>query len=1006
MQIDVIVPVYAGFEQTRRCLESVLAAPQTTPFELVLVDDCGPDPELRAYLASLHERPGVTLLVNERNLGFVASVNRGMALHPDRDVVLLNSDTEVANDWLDRLRQCAYSQADIGTATPFSNNATICSYPYEGWAGGVPGTLGLAALDGLFATTLAGRFVDLPTGVGFCMYIRRACLEVVGYFDVVRFGRGYGEENDFCRRAAHAGWRNVLAADVFVYHEGGVSFSDERESLQKAAMGALLAAHSDYLDRVHDFIACDPIGPLRQAIDHARSEIGEAEAVQVRAEQAGRPEGRASKAIKRPVQLHIAHSWGGGASRWVTDFVRGDGERRNLILRSRSDRNAAGFRLELVDSDVAGEMPLAAWDLTPPIRATALGHAEYGAILQEIIRAFGVQAVLVSSLIGHSLDALDTGLPTALVLHDLYPFCPALFACFGTSCTTCTPESLRACLRENPYNSFWHNTRAEDWQALRAGYVNRLLNPWVRIVAPTRSVRDRWSDLLPGMADRPWHLIGHGLDPHEFSSAGARQAAPRPTGKLRVVIPGRLAPHKGLHLFRSALPELLGQAEILLLGCGDFGKPFRNVPGIRVVPEYDRSALADEIRRFEPDCALLLSVLPESFSYTLSEMLALEIPVLATRLGAFRERIEHGVNGMLFEPCAESLIACVREVAADRTALDRIAENLSVLPHRSASDMVCDYHALLPIQTDDRGSALLDGLVEAAHARMRLADDNKRLLAEVTMLRARVPELDREVAGLIEAQLSILHSSSWRMTAPLRAVKRLLGRMKAALSGTKHKVSKPQAGIEGDFEGRLDRTLLASQVEVGSAERTRSRDEIRHGFGIPDAARIVFGFGPSGSAIAAARLVRAARLCTDVRNDICFVLCGTDVDDKSWADWSDDVAMMVSTRRLFFSWPELSPERLLQAADGLISTMDGEEVRASSLVALRAGMLLMTNEADYLPPEVRASPQVVMLPGLDGAGCAKALADWLDLPDAEQARIVARNSNWLDRANTSSGPAP
>ena len=999
--VDVIVPVYRGLEQTRRCLESVLGAQQAISFELVLIDDCSPDPELRAYLASLQDRPRVTLLVNERNLGFVATVNRGMALHPDRDLVLLNSDTEVANDWLDRLRQCAYSQTDIGTVTPFSNNATICSYPYEGWAGGVPGTLGLAVLDSLFARTNAGKFADLPTGVGFCLYIRRACLDVVGYFDVARFGRGYGEENDFCRRGAHAGWRNLLAADVFVYHEGGVSFSEERETLQKAAMNALLEAHPDYLDRVSDFIACDPIAPLRQAIDRSRSETGKAEAAQVQAEQAAGPKGSASGAIKRPVQLHVTHSWGGGTSRWVTDFVRGDGERRNLILRSCSDRNAAGFRLELVDPEGVDEALLAAWDLTTPIRATAPGHAEYAEILQEVIRAFGVQAMLASSLIGHSLDVLDTELPTALVLHDLYPFCPALFASFGKPCKTCTPESLRACLRANPYNSFWHNTTAEDWQALRAGYANRLLNPWVHIVAPTRSVWDRWSDLLPGMAGRPWHLISHGLDLQEFTRVGMKRSSPPRTGKLRVVIPGRLAQHKGLHLFGSALPDLLDHAEILLLGCGDFGNAFRNVPGVKVVPEYEWSALVDEIRRFEPDCALLLSVLPESFSYTLSEMLALEIPVLATRLGAFQERIEHGVTGLLFEPCVESLISCIRGVAADRTVLERIAENLSSRPCRSTFEMVHDYHALLPVRADECGSALLGGLVEVAHTRQKLVDENKRLLSEAAVLRARIAERDYEVARLTEAQLTLLHSRSWHITAPLRAMLTMARTLKTGLFGSDQKGSQPRTELGNPLEGTLERTLRTEEVEMGPRERMQSRDEVRHGFGVPDAARIVFGFGPSGSEVAARQLARAARLCTTARNDICIVLHGSKMDDKSWAECSDEVALLVSMRRLFFSWPGLSPERSLQAADVFISPMDGNAARANDLVALRAGMLLLTNEAGHLPPEVLASQQVVLLPGLDVESCAKALAIWLDLPDEERKRIAGRNKHLLERMGAS-----
>jgi GT2 family glycosyltransferase len=268
--IDVIIPVYKGLAQTRRCVESVLANAQATAFEIVAVDDASPEPAIARYLDELAAARRITLVRNDKNLGFVQSVNRGMALHSDRDVVLLNSDTEVANDWLDRLRKAAYAYPDVGTVTPFSNNATICSYPFEGWASGAPGTLGLAALDRLFATTNAGRTVDLPTAVGFCMWIRRGCLDQVGLFDAERFGRGYGEENDFCMRASGAGWRNVLAGDVFVYHEGAVSFSGERLALTENAGKMLVELYPDYLRKVREFLRYDPAGTLRAAVDSAR----------------------------------------------------------------------------------------------------------------------------------------------------------------------------------------------------------------------------------------------------------------------------------------------------------------------------------------------------------------------------------------------------------------------------------------------------------------------------------------------------------------------------------------------------------------------------------------------------------------------------------------------------------------------------------------------------------------------------------------------------------------
>jgi GT2 family glycosyltransferase len=278
--IDVIIPVYKGLEETRRCVESVLHHAQREAFAPVVVDDASPEPEISAYLDRLAHSGRIELLRNESNLGFVQTVNRAMELHRDRDVVLLNSDTEVANDWLDRMVAAASRNDRIATVTPFSNNATICSYPFEGWSSGLPGKLGLAALDQLFAGTNAGQSIDIPTAVGFCMYIRRRCLDEMGLFDN-RYGRGYGEENDFCMRSAKSGWRHVLAADVFVFHEGGVSFSDERFTLVRANARMLVDAHPEYNRVVHEFIVADPARRFRDAIDLARANTGAHEAAEV-----------------------------------------------------------------------------------------------------------------------------------------------------------------------------------------------------------------------------------------------------------------------------------------------------------------------------------------------------------------------------------------------------------------------------------------------------------------------------------------------------------------------------------------------------------------------------------------------------------------------------------------------------------------------------------------------------------------------------------------------------
>lgn len=265
---DVVIPVYGNRRLTLRAIDSVLAAPVTVPFELIVVDDASPDPVLAADLRELAAQGLVSLLVNDTNLGFVRSANRGLVLHADRDVVLLNSDTHVFGDWLDRLLAVLHGASRIATVTPLSNSATILSYPIALRENSEPG-LDYAALDRICAQ-IDAKPVELPTGIGFCMAIKRKCIDEIGGFDAAEFGRGYGEENDFCRRSAAKGWRHAAAPNVFVWHRGGGSFAEQREKLVAAAQLLLEHRHPGYGAMVLDFIANDPLQSVRTELDIAR----------------------------------------------------------------------------------------------------------------------------------------------------------------------------------------------------------------------------------------------------------------------------------------------------------------------------------------------------------------------------------------------------------------------------------------------------------------------------------------------------------------------------------------------------------------------------------------------------------------------------------------------------------------------------------------------------------------------------------------------------------------
>src|SRR5258708_29793178 len=141
-----------------------------------------------------------------------------------RDVVLLNSDTIVTARWLDKRIDASISSGDIGTVTPLSNNATLCSVPRPFEENLIPTGFDVESFAELVERVAKRTYPRLPTGVGVCLFIRRALLDDIGYFDAERFGLGYGEENDFCMRALARGWLHIADDATFIGHAGHRSF--------------------------------------------------------------------------------------------------------------------------------------------------------------------------------------------------------------------------------------------------------------------------------------------------------------------------------------------------------------------------------------------------------------------------------------------------------------------------------------------------------------------------------------------------------------------------------------------------------------------------------------------------------------------------------------------------------------------------------------------------------------------------------------------------------------
>ncbi len=261
---SVIIPVHNAPDELDRCLASVY---KTVPAgaEVIVIDDASTDAEVSNVLRRWRQRalPSWRFRFQQRNLGFVGTVNRGMEM-TRRDVVLLNSDTETTTGWLEGLQRCLASDRLIATATPWTNNGEIASIPR--FCAANPPPRNPDAVAQVIACTGRTRYPELPTAVGFCMAVSRHALDSLGLFDEETFGLGYGEENDFSMRAQQAGLRNVLCDDVYVVHLGGRSFGPLGLKPGESTMQRLLSRHPEYLRQVEEFITSDPLAGRREEL--------------------------------------------------------------------------------------------------------------------------------------------------------------------------------------------------------------------------------------------------------------------------------------------------------------------------------------------------------------------------------------------------------------------------------------------------------------------------------------------------------------------------------------------------------------------------------------------------------------------------------------------------------------------------------------------------------------------------------------------------------------------
>ncbi len=570
-------------------------------------------------------RPALTALLAGHEVlrvaGGLADVfNQGIAAAGTDDVVLLAPGTRPGPRWLHRLRFAALATdrpASIGAL----NTGCDALWPRPDAAR-------------LLAQQAGGLRPEVPVMGGPCLYLRRAALDAVGGFDAESFPEGSGWQVDWAMRARYLG---------FTHHveEGCLVGPSQPEALTPEAE-ALLGHRYAELPRLRAALAETPAW---RGVTHRLAQLTQD-----------------APAPARPRCLFVISTRTGGTPQTNQDLMRALQPGHETLL-----LHCDGRVMTLSRITAASEAVLASHTLAEPIGVLNHRSAEYDAVVADWLQGEAVELLHVRHMAWHSLGLIERaralGIAVVVSFHDFYTVCPTvklldpqMTPCGGV-CTVGEGD-CRAELwpRETvpPLRDRW----VHNWRAM----MGPVLAQADAFVTTSTSARETILRAFPALAEKPFEVIRHGRD-----FAHLDRPPPAPPGRaepLRLLVLGNISRAKGAELLRDlAALDTAERLEIHVAGEIDSRlKPAR----IFLHGPYERDSVLRVIEEVKPHLGAVLSLWPETYSHTLTELWSAGVPVLGFDLGAVGERIrETGGGWLLQDTTPEAVYQALRRIAAD-----------------------------------------------------------------------------------------------------------------------------------------------------------------------------------------------------------------------------------------------------------------------------------------------------------------------------------------------------
>lgn len=663
---DIIIPIYNAYDCLTPCIDSVIKNTKFDGNRLILINDCSPDNRVLALLKKYKKKHEfIDVYDNKENLGFVGTVNKGMKLSSN-DVVLLNSDTEVTKNWLLKMQTCAYSDDSIATVTPLSNNATLASVPKIFEANDLPKGLTLKEMGQIVETASYNDYPEIPTGHGFCLFIKRTVLDEIGFFDEKTFGKGYGEENDFCFRCLDYGYKNVLCDNTYIYHKESQSFSENKIALMKNGREKLRARYPIYQQKSDNWCVRKPIKYIGENIKLNLF----------------------SHDNKRLNILFIIHDWKniknnlGGTTLHAYDIIKNLRHKYNFHVLAPEDGIFKVYSYCVNSENVIN------YNIDETFNIYNFNNKSYRKLVSDIVNNYDISFVHIHHLKGHYFDAIDVfkekKIKYTMSLHDFYCICPliTMFTNDGGYCNNFNTSKCNECIKEN---TNVHNNMIDNWRKKWA-YV---LENAEYIVAPSDSCKKTIQKVYKNI---DIEVIEHGIDLKKMKMTATMDNSKN----INVAIIGAIGIHKGMKLFDDVINKSkYKNITFHLFGIID-SKDFNTRKNFINHGKYKRNDIQKLVSDNKIDLICLMSMCPETYSYTLSEAVACGVPVIATNLGALNERIEKYNLGWIvdYKITAKDFINKIYEIRNNLDDYNNKIKSISKYNLKSINDMANDYDKL------------------------------------------------------------------------------------------------------------------------------------------------------------------------------------------------------------------------------------------------------------------------------------------------------------------------